>query len=77
MINPTPGINATISLADDDELLALMREADFRFVFCGIESPDPRLLLRIHKEVNTRAPIGSERFCDREVAWAFREREGA
>jgi radical SAM superfamily enzyme YgiQ (UPF0313 family) len=51
------GINATISLADDPELLALMREADFRFVFCGIETPDRDVLLQIHKEVNTHSPI--------------------
>jgi radical SAM superfamily enzyme YgiQ (UPF0313 family) len=51
------GINATISLADDPELLALMRAADVRFVFCGIETPDRDVLLRIHKEVNTRSPI--------------------
>ncbi|HKI30958.1 MAG TPA: B12-binding domain-containing radical SAM protein [Gemmataceae bacterium] len=51
------GINATISLADDPELLALMRAADVRFVFCGIETPDREVLLRIHKEVNTRSPI--------------------
>lgn len=51
------GINATISLADEPELLALMREADVRFVFCGIETPDREVLLQIHKEVNTRGPI--------------------
>ncbi len=51
------GINATISLAEDAELLELMRQADFRFVFCGIETPDRDLLLQIHKEVNTRSPI--------------------
>lgn len=51
------GVNATISLADDEELLALMGEADVRFVFCGIETPDPGLLMQIHKEVNTRGPI--------------------
>jgi hypothetical protein len=51
------GINATISLADEAELLALMRAADVRFVFCGIETPDREVLLRIHKEVNTRSPI--------------------
>jgi radical SAM superfamily enzyme YgiQ (UPF0313 family) len=51
------GVNATISLADDPELLGLMREAGFRFVFCGIETPDLDVLLRIHKDVNTRHPI--------------------
>ena len=51
------GINATISLADDAELLGLMRKADLRFVFCGIETPDIEILRRIHKDVNTRSPI--------------------
>lgn len=50
-------ISATISLAQDTELMELMAGADFRIVFCGIETPDQRVLKQIHKEVNTRNPI--------------------
>ena len=49
--------NATLSLADEPEILELMEEADFRFVFVGIESPDKRLLVEMHKEVNIQHPI--------------------
>src|SRR6516165_1460107 len=36
---------ASINLADDHELLALMRECGFFTVFVGIESPDPDALI--------------------------------
>lgn len=45
---------ASINLADDDELLALMREANFFFVFVGIESPDADTLVAMQKKQNTR-----------------------
>ncbi|MDH3316478.1 MAG: B12-binding domain-containing radical SAM protein [Gammaproteobacteria bacterium] len=48
---------ATINLADDEELLAAMRAVDFRYVFIGIETPDPALLIRTQKRINTRAPL--------------------
>jgi hypothetical protein len=50
-------IEATMNLADDEELLELMREADFRFVFMGIETPDPDLLALTQKRVNSMKPI--------------------
>ena len=48
---------ATMNLADDDELLAAMQDADFRYVFMGIETPDPDLLALTQKRVNAMKPI--------------------
>src|ERR1700736_6940949 len=45
---------ASINLADDAALLALMREANFLNVFVGIESPDPETLVSTQKKQNTR-----------------------
>ncbi len=45
---------ASINMADDDELLRLMREANFFAVFVGIESPDPKTLVHTKKKQNTR-----------------------
>jgi hypothetical protein len=45
---------ATINLADDAELLALMRDSNFFAIFVGIESPDTATLLHMQKPQNTR-----------------------
>jgi radical SAM superfamily enzyme YgiQ (UPF0313 family) len=45
---------ASINMADDDELLRLMRQANFFTVFVGIESPDPKTLVHTKKKQNTR-----------------------
>lgn len=45
---------ASINLADDHELLELMRKANFFAVFVGIESPDPATLVHTKKKQNTR-----------------------
>ncbi|HZT89439.1 MAG TPA: radical SAM protein [Stellaceae bacterium] len=45
---------ASINLADDDQMLALMRAANFFTVFVGIESPDPETLRATQKKQNTR-----------------------
>ena len=45
---------ASINMADDDELLRLMREANFFAIFVGIESPDPKTLVHTKKKQNTR-----------------------
>jgi radical SAM superfamily enzyme YgiQ (UPF0313 family) len=45
---------ASINLADDDALLALMQAANFFTVFVGIESPDPATLVSMQKKQNTR-----------------------
>ncbi|HLX63147.1 MAG TPA: B12-binding domain-containing radical SAM protein [Planctomycetota bacterium] len=44
---------ATITLADDAELLTLMHDAGFDMVFCGIETPDEASLLQANKALNT------------------------
>ncbi|HET6922900.1 MAG TPA: radical SAM protein, partial [Anaeromyxobacteraceae bacterium] len=48
---------ATVNLADDDELLALMKAANFFAIFVGIETPDPAALVEAHKLQNTRRDI--------------------
>ena len=48
---------ASINLADDQELLALMRAANFFAIFVGIETPDPVALLATHKLQNTRRDL--------------------
>ncbi len=50
---------ASLNLADDDELLALMKQANFFAVFVGIESPDPAALVQSHKLQNTRRDIAA------------------
>ena len=41
---------ASVNLADDDELLHMMRDANFFALFIGIESPDPETLVAMSKE---------------------------
>jgi radical SAM superfamily enzyme YgiQ (UPF0313 family) len=48
---------ASINLADDHELLHLMRKANFFAIFVGIESPDPATLVHTRKKQNTRRNI--------------------
>ena len=48
---------ASINIADDDALLALMREANFFTVFIGIESPDTETLVSMQKKQNTRRSL--------------------
>jgi radical SAM superfamily enzyme YgiQ (UPF0313 family) len=48
---------ASINIADDDALLALMREANFFTVFVGIESPDTDTLVSMQKKQNTRRSL--------------------
>ena len=48
---------ASMNLADDDELLDMMQKVDFRFVFMGIETPDPDLLALTQKKMNSMKPI--------------------
>ena len=48
---------ASLNLADDLELLRLMREANFIAVFIGIETPDEEALVMTQKKQNTRRSI--------------------
>jgi radical SAM superfamily enzyme YgiQ (UPF0313 family) len=48
---------ASINIADDQELLMLMNRASFVGVFVGIESPDPTTLIAMRKKQNTRRNI--------------------
>ena len=48
---------ASINLADDEPLMDAMTDVDFRSVFIGIETPDPKLLATTQKHVNALKPI--------------------
>jgi radical SAM superfamily enzyme YgiQ (UPF0313 family) len=48
---------ASVNLADDDELLALMKRANFRRVFLGIETPVEESLKETQKSQNTRRSL--------------------
>jgi radical SAM superfamily enzyme YgiQ (UPF0313 family) len=51
---------ATLTLADDEELLTLMRDAGFDFVFVGIESPSEASLAETGKHINTRGAMSEK-----------------
>jgi len=48
---------ASVNMADDAELLNLLRQANFFMVFVGIESPDPKTLVHTKKKQNTRRDL--------------------
>ena len=48
---------ASVNLADDEELLQLMKDADFRYVFLGIETPDSETLALNNKNQNVNKSI--------------------
>src|SRR5581483_5907810 len=48
---------ATLNLARNERVLALMREAGFVTVFCGIETPEPEALRSMSKDQNLRMPL--------------------
>ncbi|MBN2400947.1 MAG: B12-binding domain-containing radical SAM protein [Spirochaetes bacterium] len=48
---------ASINLAQDDELLDLMVKAGFRYVFVGIETPDTNTLASMQKKQNLKEDI--------------------
>lgn len=48
---------ASLNLADDEELLQLMRDCDFRYVFLGIETPENETLALNNKDQNLNRPV--------------------
>jgi radical SAM superfamily enzyme YgiQ (UPF0313 family) len=49
------GAEVSLNVAQDEELLQLLRRAHFAWVFVGIESPDPDTLRQMRKTQNTHA----------------------
>jgi radical SAM superfamily enzyme YgiQ (UPF0313 family) len=48
---------ASMNLADDAELLQMLRKANFFAIFVGIESPDTATLISMQKKQNTRRSL--------------------
>jgi radical SAM superfamily enzyme YgiQ (UPF0313 family) len=48
---------ASVNLADDDELLQLMKDVDFRYIFLGIETPEKETLILNQKTQNVNRPV--------------------
>lgn len=48
---------ASVNLADDEELMMLMEEVDFRYIFLGIETPENDTLKQNNKTQNINKPI--------------------
>jgi radical SAM superfamily enzyme YgiQ (UPF0313 family) len=48
---------SSINLADDEDLLQMMQDVDFRFVFIGIETPEDEILKFTNKKININRPI--------------------
>lgn len=48
---------ASVNLAEDDELLQLMKDVDFRYVFLGIETPENETLALNHKNQNVNKSV--------------------
>jgi hypothetical protein len=53
----TFGTEASLNLAQDEELLRLFREANFSWVFIGIETPDPESLKETKKTQNLQPDL--------------------
>jgi radical SAM superfamily enzyme YgiQ (UPF0313 family) len=51
------GTEVSLNLAEDEELLRLMRTANFSWVFIGIETPDEESLKEMRKTQNMRGDI--------------------
>ncbi len=51
------GTETSINLVDDDELLQMMKDVDFRIVFIGIESPEDDVVEKANKKINMNRSI--------------------
>jgi len=51
------GIETSINLADDEELLQMMKDVDFRLVFVGIETPEDDVLEKANKKINMNRSV--------------------
>jgi len=47
----------SINLADDDHLMQMMKDVDFRYVFIGIETPEETALIMTNKTANVNKPV--------------------
>ncbi len=48
---------ASINIADDEVLMKMMKDVDFRYVFIGIESSEEELLKSMQKKQNVNKPL--------------------
>ena len=48
---------SSINMTDDNELLQMMKDVDFRYVFVGIETPDDEILKSTNKRQNVNKSI--------------------
>jgi biotin synthase-like enzyme len=48
---------SSINLASDENLLQMMKDVDFRYVFIGIETPEDEILKFTNKKINVNTPI--------------------
>lgn len=48
---------SSINLADDENLLEMMKDLDFRFVFIGIETPEDEILKLTNKKINVNRSV--------------------
>ena len=48
---------SSINLASDENLLQMMKDVDFRYVFVGIETPEDEILKLTNKKINVNTPV--------------------
>jgi hypothetical protein len=48
---------SSINLASNENLLQMMQDVDFRYVFIGIETPEDEILMFTNKKINVNIPV--------------------